>query len=434
MKKFAIVKLDCPCTLVKSAMRVPEAEPLNFAKALIDSLPDETVDVVMLGHAQDQIEYNDNGTIRTVPYFGNPKSIKDEFDDDTKIIIWQGRHIFNVEMPSTPSQIGAQPHLVNPWSAGDYERLCMVKIWQVQMYNLLSSAVIPDECKMFFLVTDLRLPLIELNKVDPVAVPKPLPKGIILLTQAHQADAYNKWQAKYGNGLNYPEMDITDYMYNFDNVMYLPLHALPIWSHTQYRKHIADKHKCSIFQVQSMKYIDDYRKKKLGQALKFVDGKCTLHGRFLSAERGIVVAAYPDFADSLLEHCIDNSDKPNECFFDSTQILADHQASLIITDQRYARFGLCPNRFVEAIATGTIPLHVKGVFEHCDDTLKSIVKDLDICSDKTTIDEDGRVHVYNSNGDEIKATVLEDKFKSGCDTLKRQLVTALATFANKYWD
>lgn len=435
MKKFIIVKLDCPCTLVKSAMRVPEAEPLNFAKALIDALPNETIDVVMLGHAQDQIEYDDNGTIRTVPYFGNPKTLKDEFTDDCKVIIWQGRHIFNVEMPSTPSQLGSQPHLVNPWCAGDYERLCMLKIWQIQMYNLLSSAVVPEDAKLFFLVTDLRLPLIELNKVDPIAVPKPLPKGIVLLTQAYHADAYNKWQAKYGTGLTYPEMNITDYMYEFKETMYLPLHALPLWSHRQFAKRIEDKTKPAIFQVQSLKYIDDYRKKKLGEALKFVDGNCTLHGRFLSAERGIVVAAYPDYADKLLENCIDNSNKASESFFDSARILAEHRASLIITDQRYARFGLCPNRFVEAIAVNTIPLHVKGVFDNCDDTLKSIVDELNICPEYTAF-EFGKLVARcktdpNSN---MSLDWLEQKFSEACVKLSEQLLTALSEFANKYWE
>lgn len=432
MQKIVILKLDTPCTLVESAMRVPTAEPVNFAKALVEAHPDETVDVCLLGHAAKQIEVGDNGTIRTIPYFGDPRSIRDEFDDDTKVILWQGRHLLTVQMPTTPTQLGAQPTLMNPWCAGDYERLCMVKIWQVQMYNLMSSNVISDKCKKYFIVTDLRLPLIELNKIDSVSVPKPLPKDIILLTQAYHHEEYNKWQAKYGNCMTYPEMNLADYTYEFKRSEYLPLHVLPLWSHEQFAMEQNMKRRVSIFQVQSMKYIDDYRKKKLGEALKFVDGNCTLHGRFRSDERGIVVAAYPKYADKLLANCIDNSDNPSECFFDSARILADHQASLIITDERYARFGLCPNRFIEALAVGTIPLSVAGVFDYCDDLLKQAVESFGIDASKTRINEDGRVELYDKDYKAIDMSAFETTRKSVIKAFKDDLLTKLNTVFNKF--
>lgn len=433
MKKYVILKLDTPLTLVPSAMRVPQAEPVNFAKALIDAaesgaegkegleaeLAMETVDVCMLGHAAKSKAYGRCGTIRTVPYFGDPKSVKDEFADAT-IIIWQGRHIFNVSMPSTPMQLGAQPTLVNPYSAGDYERLCMVKIWQVQMYNLLASAVIPDVCEKYFIVTDLRLPLIELNKIDPVSVPRPLPKGITLLTQAYQHEAYNAWQSKYGNGLSYPEIDLTDYTYKFAKSAYLPLHALPIWSHCAHAKPISDKLDKSIFQVQSIKYVDDYRKKKLGDALKLVNGNCVLHGRFGAAERGIIVSTYPEYSEELLENCIDNSNAPSESFFDSAETLSKYKYSLIITDQRYARFGLCPNRFAEALAVGTIPIPVKGVFDYCDDTLRDIVNELDTYAP-----------IDRYAGDAV-CKVLDIKYAAATEQLRRQLIDCLHHFIFKY--
>lgn len=437
MKKFVILKLDTPCTLIKSAMRVPTAEPINFAKALIEANPDETVDVCLLGHEAKQMEHGMNGTIRTVPYFGEPRSIKDEFDDDTKVILWQGRHIFGVSMPSTPTELGARPALVSPYSAGDYERLCMVKIWQVQMYNLMSSNVIPTNCQKFFLVTDLRLPLIELNKVDSIAVPKPLPKGIVLLTQAFHHEEYNKWQEKFGNGMNYPETDLTAYTYKFDKSMYLPLHVLPYWSHRQFVKGYADKTGISIFQTQSIKYMDDYRKSRLGKALKFVNGKCSLHGRFLPAERGIITANYPDYAESIFERLIDNSNRPSECFFDSAQVLSTYQTSLIVTDERYARFGLVPNRFIEAMSVHTIPLAVKGVFDYCDDIVKHCVADLDICPSKTDILSnvctrctDGDVSIRNSTGKTIDNDKLEQKFDIWLETMKTDLLSKLNQFSN----
>lgn len=437
MKKFVILKLDTPCTLVESAMRVPTAEPVNFAKALIDANPDETVDVCLLGHEAKQIEVGMTGTIRTVPYFGEPRSIKDEFDDDVKVIIWQGRHVFGVSMPSTPTELGSHPALVSPYCAGDYERLCLVKIWQVQMYNLLSSSVMPTNCQKFFLVTDLRLPLVELNKVDSVAVPKPLPKGIILLTQAFHHEEYNKWQAKFGNGMNYPETDLTDYTYRFDKSMYLPLHVLPYWSHKQFVKNYASKTGLSIFQTQSIKYMDDYRKSKLGKALKFVDGKCTLHGRFRAAERGVITANYPDYSDAIFERLIDNSDKYSECFFDSAQILSTYQSSLIVTDERYARFGLVPNRFVEALSVHTIPLAVNGVFDYCDDIVKACVKDLAICPEKTDIVkskvtrcDDGDIVCKNDEGQLIDITNLEQKFDKWLETMRADLLKTLNKFAN----
>jgi hypothetical protein len=216
----------------------------------------------------------------------------------------------------------------------------------------------------------------ELNAIDPVSVPKPLPKNIVLLSQAYHAKAYNAWQQKYCNGLNYPETDITEYTYKFAKALYLPLHALPIMSHASFAKPFAEKNNMSIFQVQSLKYVDEYRKKKLHNALKIVNGICTLHGRFNSSERGIVIANYPEFSDYLLKHCIDNSNKLSESFLDSAKVLADHKLSLIITDERYARFGLCPNRFVEALSVGTLPVLVPGVLDNCDATLQQIGEDI----------------------------------------------------------
>ena len=107
MKKFVIIKLDAPATLTSKAWRVPTAEPINFAKALIDA-SEETVDVCLIGQTQKSIEVGDFGTIRTVAYFGDPKSVKDEFDEDTKVILWQGRPCYGANSPATPDKIGTK--------------------------------------------------------------------------------------------------------------------------------------------------------------------------------------------------------------------------------------------------------------------------------------------------------------------------------------
>jgi hypothetical protein len=416
-------------------MRVPTAEPMNFAKALIDANPNESVDVCMLGLENKTLEYGDFGTIRTVAYYGEPKTMKDEFDDDTRLIIWQGRHQANTHVPTDPNVHHAKLELVCPYQAGDYERLSLVKTWQIQMYNLISSSVIPKDCKKYFLVTDLRLPLLDLHKVDPVAVPNPLPKDIVLITQAKFHKEYAAWQEKWCNGMLFEEVDISDYMYHFKSSMYLPLHILPLMSHSQFRKSFEQKTRPAIFQVQSIRYVDDYRKKRLHEAVKFVKGHCTLHGRFRSEERGIVVATFPEYADVLLENLIDNSNNPAECFFDSAQILADHQASLVITDQRYARFGLCPNRFVEALAVNTVPLVVKGVMQYCDDTLQTVMQLLDIDPERTIVKQTTNINkpyeleFYDKDGVKLDNVLLESNMKQCRSMLSEQLMKALADFA-----
>lgn len=438
MKRFLIVKLDTPCTLKNSAMRVPQAEPVNFAKALIQANPDETIDVCMLGTYQDTMEHGHFGTIRIVPYFGDPRQLKDEIDETTRIIIWQGRHVFNVSQPTDPMTVSAKPVLMEPFNAGDYERIQLYKVWQVMMYNLLSSNVIPEEAQKYCIVTDVRCPMVELNKIDPIAVPKPLPKNIVLVTQAYHADEYLKWYLKYCNAMPYPEVNIADYTYQFKKAIYLPLHSLPIMSHAKHRKLLADKTGTSIFQVQSLRYIDDYRKRSLRNALKFVDGNCTLHGRFRSEERGVVVAEFPLYVDKLLAQLIDNSDNPAESFHDSAKILSNYQASLIVTDQRYARFGLCPNRFVESIAVGTVPLLANDdVLRYCDPTLQAINKELGICPEHTEVTKhtaDAKrsmdVIVRDDRGCVIDSHAIDKQLSDAKTKLQEQLMYELNKFAN----
>lgn len=439
MKKLIIVKMDTPCTLKESAQRVPQAEPVNFAKAIIAANPNETVDVVMLGLTVDQMEYGNNGTIRIVPYYGNPTTMKSEIDEDTKIIFWQGRHSISCQMPTSPYESGANFALLEPYNAPDYERLNLIKMWTVMMYNFMSSAVVLNECQKFFILTDARIPLLELNKIDPIAVPKPLPKNIILVTQTYHADSYMQWQNKYGNAYWYPEADIADYMYQFKKAVYLPLHSLPLISHSKFNKPLSQKTGVSIFQVQSLKYIDEYRRKKLGTALKYVDGNCTLHGKFGAPEKGIVVSYYSEFADKLLARCIDNSNT-TECFHDSAKILSNYQASLIITDARYARFGLCPNRFVEAVAVGTIPLITPDVMVNCDPVLKDCIKILDICPEKTKIQKTTfeiqgdkyKVVVYDNEGRVIE--YVEPRIEEVTEILSKQLIESLADFSDMYYE
>lgn len=390
-KSILILKLDTPCTLTYSAMRVPQAEPVNFAKACIDACEavGDVCSVCMLGHAAQEEAYGSMGTIKVLPYFGEPDSIKNHVNEDTEVILWQGMHAMSVPQPTSPAERGGKPQLMDPYAADCFQRLSLVKVWQIMMYNLASSKVLSVCKNMYFLLTDARLPLIELNKVAKWAVPNPLPKHIKLLTQACCANEFMDWHNKWGNGQWYYECNIADYVYQFEQAAYLPLHALPIWSHSKYHKNIADKTvDRAIFQAQSIKYMDDYRLSCLKKAIKQVKGKCTLHGRFLAEERAIAQYALGNCGNDLVEHLIDNSQSA-ESFFDSAQTLAEHLASLIITDARYQRFGLCPNRLVEALAVGTAPVCDKSVVQNCDTLLRDIV---DEANKYVTVDAAG-IHV-----------------------------------------
>jgi hypothetical protein len=185
-----------------------------------------------------------------------------------------------------------------------------------------------------------------------------------------------------------------------------------------------------------MKYIDSYRKKKLGEALAYVDGNCTLHGRFRSDERGIVVASYPKYAETLLANCIDNSDTPSECFTDSAKVLADHQASLIITDERYARFGLCPNRLVEAIAVNTVPLVVPGVLDNCEPSLQSIVNMYNIDASRTRVEYDSDMKptlaFYNGDNKHVEPSIHQDQFRVAREALREHLLKSMNALFSEY--
>lgn len=373
MKNYLILKLDTPCTLVRSAMRVPQAEPVNFARALItaaeqDELSKEQIVVRLLGTSVEyETEGFEAGQIEIVPYFGNPDSIKSYVDEETIVILWQGCHSMGVNHVKEPSDV-AKPYLIVPFAADQYNRFQVLKLWQVQMYNLMASKLFEQVKKMYFIETDARLPLIELNKIDSLAVPKPLPKGIVLVTQAQYYDDFRKWHNAYGNGQSYNEVQIGKYCYQFEESMYLPLHCLPIFSHQRFAKKIADKQiDRAIFQVQSVKYLDDYRKSALRKMCNKLKGNVTLHGRFLAEERAIAAYSLGDYGDDM---SIKDNSASSECFDDSAQYLADHKQSIIITDARYERFGLCPNRLVEAIAVHTQPVGDKSVVRNCDDTIK----------------------------------------------------------------
>lgn len=420
MKHYLILKLDTPCTTIESAMRVPQAEPINFAKAIIDAgaTVGEQVTVSLLGISTQSMSYGQSGTIRILPYFGQPNSIKSylgQADEKTEVIIWQGMHIISAPMLEGPNDLEAKLQLTDPYAADCYARLSMCKMWQVMMYNLASSSVL-EGLPMYFLTTDARLPLLDLNKVNPAIVKEPLPKGIKMLTQAHQATQFMRWHNKYGNAQNYNECCLPDYVYQFEEVAYLPMHALPIWSHSKHRKDFAKKqNKRAIFQVQSLKYMDEFRKSSLQKTIDLVQGRCTLHGRFLAAERAIALTMLSNYTDNLQGYIIDNSASA-ESFHDAAKKLADYQASLIITDQRYMRYGLCPNRFVEALAVGTLPVGNGSVVQYCDDTLKEAWME---CATAEPFDEHGDFKEVD-----------KDMFEQQVVQIKNSLINALGDLVN----
>jgi hypothetical protein len=381
MKTFLIVKLDTPCTLDKSVMHVPAAEPLNFALSLCEASADETVRVVMLGLEQTVMEVGDH-TIEVIPYYGQPSKLKEYLEEDTQIIIWQGRNVVDINTDRPASQLDSIPMLTKPRFSAYFEKLNFLKLWQVSMYNLLCSSYVKD-LEMFCIITDVRLPLVDLYKVDKTVVNGPLPKGIKLVTQCHKHDDYMAYHNQHGNGIPWLETDIREYLYMFKSSCYMPLHSLPIWSHVDARKRNQDRafgkysrttH--SICQIQSLKYLDEYRIEQLQELVRRCDGDVVLMGRLGHDEKAIIRQKFPQWADKMLEIAEGASDEPLAFHFAAEQLLR-FKSSLVITDGRYSRFGLMPNRLIEAIATHTIPVVHPMVYKNTDALSTEIITQLE---------------------------------------------------------
>jgi hypothetical protein len=345
MKRIVLLKLDTPLTLIESAQRVPQAEPINFAKALIESVTDMDFEICLFGVSAQQLTIK-NSVIKVIPYFGDINhALKNIIDEDTSVIIWQGRQIVQVNTSTNPNETESSVTLLDSWHSEYYEKLSMLKSWQVQMYNLIAK--LPEESKKFFILTDCRIPLIELHKIDSVAVPKPLPKDIMLVTQAHLHNAYRKWANKWGNGKAWDEENQGDYVYQFKESTYIPLHCLPLISHTKYTKPLAEKINKPVFQMQSIRHMDDYRKKKLKSAIEHFNGDVVLDGQFNHKDKATVYYEFPEHADLLSKNAIDLQSS----FYAGAKNLSNYTKSIVVTDARYARFGLCPNRFVRSSAS-----------------------------------------------------------------------------------
>jgi hypothetical protein len=377
MKTVLIVKLDTPLTLVESAMHVPQAEPVNFATALCDAAESDqqSVNVILLGTSV-QTKTIGKSTISVMPYYGDTKAFAQHIQalSDVSVLIWQGRHVIQCPTPSSPFAKENKPCLTEPYSANDFERLQFLKIWQIQCYNLLASKALSGY-SMSFVHTDARLPLLELNVIDPIAVPKPLPTGIKLITQAYMHDELRQWMNKHGNGGYYPEMQIKDYCYAFGNgnSSYMPLELLPIISHSKYATpHDFKSKSVALCQIQSLKYMDDFRLKQLKSLVDKLQGKVALMGRFGAAERGRVVE-FGKYADRVLENLI-GSETYAVPFHEAAKALSEYPESLVITDARYARFGLCPNRLIEAVSVNTRPIIADTVVDNCSEHIQALAK------------------------------------------------------------
>lgn len=371
MKQIVILKLDTPCTLIESACHVPQAEVLNFCEYIAKVGSREKFEFLLLGlSAQKRELAQGNGTIEVLPYFGHDPSVMNRVTKDATVILWQGRHAIQINTPHGPEFGNNKPVMTEPYDADFFEKLSLIKSWQIQMYNLMANKFKYHD-KKYFILTDLRLPLLEMHLIEPDLVPNPLPKGIKMLTQAFQAEAAMNWINKYANGQWYPEIEISDYMYKFEEAEYLPLHMLPIMSHSKFHKPMSEKTELSaIYQVQSFKYLDDYRKKKLKVCIEREDGNVALMGRFGPQEHALLQYEYHKYYEKL-KPLVKGSSSNAIAFFDAAKQLAEYEASLVITDGRYARFGLCPNRFIEALAVGTLPvLPDHEVLEFADPRLR----------------------------------------------------------------
>jgi hypothetical protein len=361
-------------------MRVPQAEPYNMAMALSDAFAEEPIVIQMLGLNEERLIINKaeaTHILEVVPFYGH--NVKSAYSDaNTSILLWQGRHCIQIPEPTNPNITDNTPIITIPYAANAFEKLSLLDLWQVMMYNFVSSPSLEYK-DMSFIYTDARLPLLELHKVAPSIVTRPLPKGIAMVSQAYLHEQIRAWHNKWGNAQLYSEINIGEYVYQFNASTYLPMHALPIWSHSIANDTASPKQgrdTGAIFQVQSLKYMDEYRKNQLAKAIAKYNGKVVLHGRFGKDERGLIHQYFPEKADSIIANLVDNSNTA-ESFFDSAKTLSKWSDSLIISDARYVRFGLCPNRLIEAACKNVRPCFAtvgSDVVKHCDTYVNRLVE------------------------------------------------------------
>lgn len=345
MQNYLIIKLDTPLTLNKQSCSVPQAEPLNMAMALLAANPGSNV--YMMGLTRDT-EITDHGRIMIIPVY-----MVDRLPEDLTVLIWQGRHC--IQIVNNEIKILEAIH-------SDYERVACRVDWQIQMHILITTCEKIRNTKKYFVLTDSRLPLLDLGKCDFGL--QPLPEDIELLSQAYKVDDMLEFFDTGYRTLYAPDFDITPYLYRFKKSQYLPLHLLPLLSHIS--SNIGYSSNRAIFQTQALQYCDEYRMKSLIDLIN----KVKINPTFISCKNNPAeLHAYEVIKSKLNNFVIPNHIHADYGYFDAAKVLSNYKYSLIVTERNYQKFGLCPNRFIEAIAANVQPIVADGVLDNCDPEL-----------------------------------------------------------------
>lgn len=356
MRKFIIAKLDTPLTLTTECCMVPQAEPLNFARALLAAYQD-SAEIILVGN----VIQSEKPNLKVLPL--HCMNLDGIIDEETTLIIWQGRSPFQINVGAHSPQIA----ILESGTATDYERVSNRVTWYMSMHRLICNEF--SKCKQkYFVLTDTRLPLLDIGIFDERF--DRLPKGIKMLAQTHRVDDFverlkHEYVPVMGRGLN-----MSKYCYQFDEYEYMPLHLLPIMSH--YRK-LYRKIDYALFQTQSLQYYDEHR---LGELVKIINSKVANQAKvgvvISSVKKGYQEQAVFDWIESEcgLVNVMFRSVEPG--YYRAIDELLEFKYSIIVSEKSYEEFGLCPNRLIEALATRTKPLISDSVLTNCDDTLKDI--------------------------------------------------------------
>lgn len=344
MSKTYIIKIGTfiEPTNDKSSIGLLTGEPKNFANALLQmQITDKIIFASNTNYAFGDYEYKDVSNIDAAMQFCN-----DATDNDV-VIFWQGAYKTMEDQP------------------------CMINT-----YKALESAQIFNISKQFFVLTDTRLPLLDLdtylksmtgqvyNNVINIDYTK-----VIMLTQA--AKCNELYSALQNDTLitGIPEYD-NYYVTNFKAVKHLELYALPLISHAlpDYltTNNIWHSHDM-IFTAQSFEYMQYYR----------LDRLCHLLLNSTATNNIVVdfdIAIYGKHEQAGVSKLLNYLYKYNEQFNTGSKfialpkligpikfnelkyVIAASKTQLCISELDYIKYDLLPNRIFESIAVNTFPL------------------------------------------------------------------------------
>lgn len=351
-KNYFIVKLDTPLTLDANACQIAQIEPLNYAKMLLQEDPNCIVHMLSTISSSTM-----SGRLQTI-------SIWDAAElhyvmKQSEIIIWQGRQCVDC--------IYGAYVIRNPKQAASFEAMQFLVMWQIMAFRLLTTDVAKKR-QSIFICTDIRIPFIDLHKVCKTSCPNELSPDIKLVTQAKNAEVVRRYHNADGFSVPAYDSQLPRYVYQFKEAEYQPLQRLPQISHEQFSSE--KKHGDAIIQLQTFKYLDEHRRQQIVKAVDWCKEQglmLTLMGRF-NDEGVALLKQYIDINDVKL---IRTSEQPYS-FLEAAKLLACYKYSIIIAEESYEQFGLCPNRVYEALAVGTTPIFEFVDLSNCDDDVLSI--------------------------------------------------------------